>query len=171
MVMASGTIIHDTDSRAWVKVHDEKLEALRSIVEETNGEPLLVAYQHRADLERILKAFPKARFLDDKPQTEDDWNACRIPMLVCHPASAGHGLSLQHGGRILVDYSTGWNLEYDEQVIERLGPTRQYQSGYNRSVCRYRIVARDTIEEHSVIPRIKYKMSVQDSLKAAMKRR
>jgi hypothetical protein len=169
--IASGTVIHDTDARAWVKVHDEKLDALRSIVEETNGEPLLVAYQFKADLERILKAFPKARYLDANPKTEDDWNAGKIPILVCHPASAGHGLSLQHGGRILVDYSSGWNLEYDEQVIERLGPTRQYQSGYNRSVFRYRIVARDTIEEKMVLPRLRFKMSVQDAIKNAMKQR
>jgi SNF2 family DNA or RNA helicase len=169
--IASGTLIHDTDSRSWVKVHDEKLEALRSIVEETNGENLLVAYQYKADLERILKAFPKARALDANPRTLNEWNDGKIRMLVCHPASAGHGLSLQHGGRILVDYSSGFNLEFDEQVIERLGPTRQAQSGYKRSVFRYRIVARDTIEEHSVLPRLKYKMSVQDSLKAAMKLR
>ena len=92
-------------------------------------------------------------------------------MLVCHPASAGHGLSLQDGGRILVDFASGWNLEFDEQVIERIGPTRQYQSGHKRSVFRYRIVARDTVEEHSVLPRLKKKMSVQDSLKNAMKLR
>ena len=167
--IANGTLIHDTDSRAWVKVHDEKLEALRSIKEETNGENLLVAYQYKADLERILKAFPKARHLDANPRTLTEWNDGKIGMLVCHPASAGHGLSLQHGGRILVDYSSGYNLEFDEQVIERLGPTRQLQSGYNRSVFRYRIVARDTVEEHSVLPRLKLKMSVQDSLKNAMK--
>lgn len=167
--IANGTLIHDTDSRAWVKVHDEKLEALKSIKEETNGENLLVAYQYKADLERILKAFPKARALDTNPRTLTEWNEGKIGMLVCHPASAGHGLSLQHGGRILVDYSSGYNLEFDEQVIERLGPTRQLQSGYNRSVFRYRIVARDTVEEHSVLPRLKLKMSVQDSLKNAMK--
>lgn len=169
--IASGTLIYDTDNRLWAKVHDEKLEALRSIVEETNGEPLLVAYQYKADLERILKAFPKARFLDSNPQTEVEWNKGQIPMLVCHPQGAGHGLSLQDGGRILVDYSSNYNLEYDEQVIERIGPTRQFQSGYKRSVFRYRIVARDTIEQNSVIPRLKFKMSVQDSLKAAIKMR
>lgn len=168
--IASGTLIYD-DERNWAEVHDEKIEALRSIVEETNGENLLVAYQHVADKARIMKAFPKARYLDDKAQTEDDWNAGKIRMLVCHPASAGHGLSLQDGGRILVDFATGYNLEYDEQVIERLGPTRQFQSGHNRSVFRYRIIARDTIEHWSTLPRIRTKMSVQDSLKAAMKMR
>lgn len=167
--IAHGAVIHDTDSKAWEAVHDEKIEALKSIVEETNGENLLVTYQFQSDLQRILKAFPKARFLDTNPRTEDQWNTGQIKMLVCHPQSAGHGLSLQHGGRILVDFASGFNLEYDEQVIERLGPTRQLQSGYNRSVFRYRIVARDTIEEHSVLPRLKHKMSVQDSLKAAMK--
>jgi SNF2 family DNA or RNA helicase len=43
------------------------------------------------------------------------------------------------------------------------------QSGFKRAVYRYRIVARDTVEEHSVIPRIKTKASVQESLKNAMK--
>ena len=166
--LASGSVITG-DKGAWSQVHDEKIEALRSIKEETNGECLLVAYQFKADLERILKAFPKARALDDKPRTIKEWNDGKIPMLVTHPASAGHGLSLQHGGRILVDYSSGYNLEYDEQIIERLGPTRQLQSGYDRSVFRYRIVARDTIEETGVLPRLKSKASVQDSLKAAMK--
>jgi SNF2 family DNA or RNA helicase len=58
-----------------------------------------------------------------------------------------------------------------EQAIERIGPTRQIQSGYDRMVFRYRIIARDTLEELSVLPRIKTKASVQDSLKAAMKLR
>ena len=54
-------------------------------------------------------------------------------------------------------------------MIERIGPTRQLQSGFDRAVFRYRIIARDTLEETSVLPRLKHKMSVQDSLKAAMK--
>ena len=168
--IANGIIYYDREG-SWAPVHDEKIEALKSIYEETNGEPLLVAYQFVPDLGRILAAFPKARALDAKPSTIKDWNAGKIRMLVCHPASAGHGLSLQHGGRILVDYSTGYNLEYDEQVIERIGPTRQFQSGLNRSVFRYRLIARGTLEQTSVLPRLRTKMSVQDSLKLAMSAR
>lgn len=169
--IASGSLIHDTDSRAWVKVHDEKMEALRSIVEETNGQNLLVTYQFTADRDRILKAFPKARFLDSNPRTVEEFQQGKIRMLVCHPKSAGHGLDLQHNCWTMVDYSSGWNLEEDEQVIERIGPTRQYQIGQKRSVFRYRIVARDTIEELSVLPRLLTKASVQNSLKDAMKLR
>lgn len=166
--IASGNVYFDREGN-WVKVHDEKIEALKSIVEETNGEPLLVRYTYKPELQRILKAFPKAKFFDDKLSTEEAWNRGEYGMLVTHAASAGHGSNLQDGGRILVDYSQGWNLEEDEQIIERIGPTRQLQSGHDRSVFRYRIVAEDTIEETAVLPRIKTKASVQDSLKAAMK--
>lgn len=168
--IASGALITSEPGarREWVELHDQKLEALRSIYEETNGEPLLIAYQFKADLHRILKAFPAARELDARPQTIRDWNAGKIRMLVCHPASAGHGLSLQHGGRTLVDFSSSFNLENDEQVIERIGPTRQLQSGLNRSVFRYRIVARDTLEQTAVLPRLREKILVQDALKRAL---
>lgn len=165
--IANGSVFSDTKTRTWEVVHDEKIEALKSVVEEFNGESILCRYTHVPDRERILKSFPRARFLDDNPKTEDDWNKGKIPMLVTHAASAGHGLNLQHGGRCLCDYSQGYSLEEDEQIIERLGPTRQAQSGYDRAVYRRRIVAEDTIEEHSVLPRIKFKMGVQESLKNA----
>jgi len=170
--LASGSVIYDSDESKWSAVHDEKIEALRSIVEETNGAPLLVAYQFRADLERILKAFPRAKSLDkNSDATIREFQDGKLSMLVVHPASAGHGLDLQHNCWALVDYSSGFNLEYDEQVIERIGPTRQMQLGKDRVVFRYRIVARNTIEETVVLPRLKSKASVQDALKEAMKNR
>ena len=169
--IGSGVVFVNPESREWVDLHDEKIDALRSIVEETNGEPLLVAYQFVPEKEKIVKAFPKAKVLNNDPKMIDDWNKGKIPMLIVHPASAGHGLNLQDGGRILVDFSTGWNLEYDEQVIERIGPTRQLQSGHNRAVYRYRIVAKDTIEQTTVLPRLITKATVQDALKDAMKRK
>lgn len=170
--LASGAVIYDTAESKWAPVHDEKIEALRSIVEETNGAPLLVSYMWRSDLARILKAFPQARSLEKNSKaTIREFQEGKIPMLVVYPGSAGHGLDLQHNCWTLVDYSSGFNLEYDEQVIERIGPTRQAQSGKKRAVFRYRIVARGTIEETVVIPRLKTKASVQDALKAAMKRR
>lgn len=167
--IASGAAYTD-DSGAWEEVHDAKLDALDSIIEEANGMPVLVAYQFKSDLARILKRFKQARALSQDPKMVDEWNDGRIPVLVVHPASAGHGLSLQHGSNILAFFSTGWNLENDQQVIERIGPTRQAQSGYNRSVFVHRIVAEDTLEE-VVVERLKSKASVQDSLLQALKRR
>lgn len=170
--IASGAVyVGDKGSKEWAPLHDEKIEALRSVASEANGESILVRYEFQHERDRVLKAFPKFRKFDDNPRTLDDWNAGRIPGLVTHAKSAGHGLSMQDGGRILVDFTTGWNLEHDEQIIERVGPVRQAQSGHKRNVFRYRICARDTIEENSTIPRLVTKATVQDSLKEAMKLR
>jgi len=167
---ASGAAYTD-DERNWTLLHDEKIDALRSIVEEANGMPVLVAYQFVSDRQRILKAFPRARYLDANPQTLVDWNAGRIPVIVAHPKSGGHGLNMQHGSNILADFSLGFNLEEDEQIVERIGPTRQAQSGLNRSVYRRRIIARDTIEQTAVLPALRRKARLQDALLAAMKLR
>ena len=167
--LAAGAAYTD-DQGNWVEVHDAKLDALQSVMEEAAGMPVLVFYHFKSDLARIQKAFPKAVHLGSKPQTIVDWNAGRIPMLLAHPQSAGHGLSLQHGGNICCFFSTNWSLEADSQAIERIGPTRQAQSGYKRPVFVHRIVARGTLDE-VVVARLRTKASIQDALLKAMKNR
>jgi len=157
-------------SKEWREVHDEKLDALESIVEEAGGMPILVSYEFRSDLARILKAFPKARLLDDDPATEDAWNAGKIPMLLAHPKSAGHGLNLQDGGNTIVFFGHNWNLEEYQQINERIGPVRQLQSGHDRPVFVYHLIARDTVDE-AVMTRRDTKREVQDILLDAMRHR
>ena len=154
----------------WQEIHDEKLQALDSILEEAAGMPVLVAYQFKSDLARLQRAFPKGKTLDQNPQTLKDWNAGKIPVMFAHPASAGHGLNLQDGGNILVFFSVDWNLENHMQIIERIGPTRQMQAGHDRNVFIYRILARDTVDE-MVLERLTTKREVQDILLSAMKQR
>ncbi len=155
----------------WHVVHDEKIKALESVIEEASGASVLISYVYIPDKERILKAFRSARYLDADPATERRWNAGEIAQLVAHPASAGHGLNLQYGGNILADFGLDWNLEHDAQIIERIGPQRQKQAGLDRPVYRYRIVARNTIEEWGVLPALREKKSVQEVLLAALERR
>lgn len=159
-----------TDDCPWIEVHDAKLQALEDIIEEAAGMPVLVAYQFKSDLARLLKAFPRGRWLDADPQTEADWNAGKIPVLFAHPKSAGHGLNLQDGGNIIAFFGHWWDLELRQQIIERIGPVRQLQSGYDRPVFIYDIVAADTIDEQ-VIERHITKADVQQLLLDAMKRR
>lgn len=167
--IASGAMYTD-DKGTWVPVHDEKLEVLKSVVEEAMGMPLLVFYHFKSDAARILKAFPKAVQLDDKPQTMADFKAGKIPILLAHPASAGHGVDgLQHGTHICFFYSTNWSAENDAQAIERIGPTRQMQSGYDRVVSVIRAVARGTVEE-SAVKRLKSRVSVQEALLDGLKK-
>lgn len=165
--VASGAIYSD-DGSSWTELHDEKIEALKSIVEEAAGMPVLVSYHWKSDLDRLLTAFPKGRALDKDPKTIRDWNAGKIPVLFAHPASAGHGLNLQDGGNILVFFSHWWNLETRLQIIERIGPTRQAQAGHSRPVFIYNIIARNTVDD-LVIKRCETKRAVQDLLLEALK--
>jgi SNF2 family DNA or RNA helicase len=116
----------------------------------------------------LKRHFPQLRHIDEV--SEKDWNAGRVPMMAAHPASAGHGLNLQDGSNILVDFSSGWDLEYDQQIIERIGPMRQWQSGHDRPVFRYRIMAHRTVD-YLVKERRESKRSVQQILLAAMKQK
>jgi SNF2 family DNA or RNA helicase len=166
--LANGAVYVDEEEkskgpRAWLPVHDAKIEALRSIVEETNGAPLLVSYEFQSDLARLKRAFPQAVHLDSKKATEDRWNEGKIPMLLAHPASAGHGLNLQHGGNRIVFFGHSWNLELYQQINERLGPVRQMQSGYKRSVFIYHIITAGTLD-YEVMVRRQTKRDVQDLL-------
>jgi len=168
--LANGAIYTNETRTAWEVVHDAKIEALDSVIEEANGAPVLVAYHFKSDLARLQKAFPKARVLDANPKTIKDWNAGKISVLFAHPASAGHGLNLARGGNILVFFTSNWNLEEHMQIIERIGPMRQKQAGLNRPVFIHYLVAKRTVDE-LVLDRLHNKRRVQDVILEAMKRR
>ena len=168
MRIANGAAYVGESNSEWKELHDAKLQALESVVEESGGMPILVAYHFKSDLARLQRAFPQGRQLDADPRTIRDWNAGRIPLLFAHPASAGHGLNLQDGGNILVYFSHWWNLEERMQILERIGPTRQMQAGHDRPVFVHNIIARDTVDE-MVMERVATKREVQDILLAAMK--
>lgn len=166
--IANGAAYID-DKQNWKEIHDEKIQALEDVVEEAGGAPVLVAYHFKSDLSRLLRAFPQGRALDDSPATIREWNAGRIPVLFAHPQSAGHGLNMQHGGNILVFFAHNWNLEDRLQILERIGPVRQMQSGYRRPVFIHNIIARDTVDE-MVMERVETKREVQDILLDALNR-
>ena len=167
--LANGAVYTD-DQHNWTVIHDEKIDALDSVIEEAAGASILVAYHFKSDLARLQKAFPKARTLDADPRTIRDWNAGRIPLLFAHPASAGHGLNLAEGGNILVFFGLNWSLEEYMQIIERIGPMRQKQAGIDRPVFLHHIMARGTVDD-MVLERLKGKRSVQEVLLEAMKRK
>jgi SNF2 family DNA or RNA helicase len=171
--LANGAVYLDPErygKDVSIEVHDAKIEALASVVEEAFGSPILVAYHFKSDLARLQRAFPQGRVLDADPRTITSWNAGDIPILFAHPASAGHGLNLQDGGNTIVFFGQWWDLEQHDQIIERIGPVRQMQAGHDRPVFIHYIVARNTVDE-VVMARRTSKRGVQDLLLDYMKRR
>lgn len=103
-------------------LHDHKIDALREMYEEaqTQGATLLVSYHFKSSLDRLKKAFPKAEVMDREGKLVKKWNAGKIPMLLIHPQSGGHGLNLQKGGHNIVFFDIPWSLELYLQLIGRL---------------------------------------------------
>lgn len=72
------------------------------------------------------------------------WKAGEAGVLLAHPASAGHGLNLQGGGRIIVWSSVTYNYEYFAQANARLarqGQTKPVEIHYFTAVgtCEQRV--------------------------------
>ena len=114
--ICSGSVYNET---SYEVLHDAKIEALKEIVESAN-EPVLIAYHYKADAERICKAIKHAKVLGKNTDLIDQWNRKEIPVMLAHPASAGHGLNLQKGGSLIVWFGLTWSLELYQQFNARL---------------------------------------------------
>ena len=134
----------DENKKEVIDVHDLKIDALKQIIETMNGNPIIVAHEYKHERDKILKAFPQAKTM--KQFNQEKWDNGEIEILLIHPKSGGHGISLQHGGYTVAWYSTTIDLELYDQLNGRIGQLRQSQSGYNRAPVYYHLYIDDTVE-------------------------
>jgi SNF2 family DNA or RNA helicase len=119
---ASGAIYtgETGESQLWEELHDVKLEALRNIIDELQGEPLLVFTWFKHEVARIKKKFPGAEMLTGDAAQVARWNKKQIPILLAHPQGSGHGLNLQFGGSSVCWFTLPWSRELFDQGNGRL---------------------------------------------------
>lgn len=154
--IAAGFIYSDAQDGTYTWLHDAKMAALQEVVDGT-GDNLLVFYNYIPEGQRIRKLFPQARLLDE-PGAIDSWMRGELPMLVAHPASAGHGLNLQSGGHTVVWTSPTWDLELRQQANGRLN-----RQGQQHAVIIHDLVADRTLEG-KMLRRLDKKDATQFSL-------
>jgi SNF2 family DNA or RNA helicase len=155
--MANGSVYVDDDmeSRAFGKkrtvlnLHDEKLDAVEELVNELQGQPLLLAYEFNHDLDRLRARFKAVPWIGAgvsskrAKEIENAWNAGDIPLLLGHPASMGHGLNFQGCDASHVGwFSMFWDFELYEQFIKRV----LRQGNKAKRVFNHHFVARDTTD-------------------------
>lgn len=160
--MANGAVYDE--NRKVVAIHDLKLDALDEILEENEGKPIMVLYNYQHDYDRLMKRFEKWKPRELKTHGDlRDWNDERIPLLLAHPASMGHGLNLQAGGHIIVWFGLTYSLENYQQANARL-----YRQGQTDTVIINHLVVENT-EDDNAIARLTSKRINQDELIESIK--
>ena len=127
-----------------------KLEAVADFVADCKdaGEQVLLFYAFREEavwLTELLEARGVKWYGVKRPDFLDKWNQREIDCLIAHPASAGHGLNLQHGGRVIVWSTLTYNYELFAQ-----GNARLARQGQRNNVQIHYFIAKDTCEERAV---------------------
>ena len=158
----AGGAIYNEAGDDYITIHDEKIQALTELVDQAQGNTMLVCFWFKHERDRILDAIPGARVLDTQ-QDFHDWNNGDIPVALIHPASAGHGLNLQAGGHIMVWYTTPWSLELYEQANARL-----HRQGQTEPVSIIHIDTADSIDQ-TVHQALTHKDTTQQALITAVK--
>lgn len=152
------------DDRDVYPIHDIKLEALKDIIEDANGQPVLIAWTYQFDRDRIKEYLKKYAPRELKTNKDiEDWNAGKIQVMLAHPASAGHGLNLQAGGNIIVWFGQTWSLELYQQFNARL-----YRQGQQNGVIIHHLILKGTHDE-DVIVALKNKDRKQNALMESIK--
>lgn len=167
--VANGAL-YMTESKEWTLIHDEKLDALESYLEELSGKPTLVIYEFNHDLERIRARLGKETpnlgggiTIKNMETIVDNFNAGRIPILLGHPASMGHGLNLQGACHHIIWFSVPWDLDFYDQTIARV-----YRQGQQSdTVFVYHIVASGT-KDDEIMMSLDAKDAEQSRLKKAL---
>lgn len=159
--VANGAVYH-SDGKKTEYLHTAKLDALQEIIDQSGGDPILVAYEYRSDLERIREAFPETVGLQDSPDTVERWNRGEIQLLATHPKSGGHGLNLQTGGCVVVWFGLPWSLGLYQQLNARL-----HRQGQKKTVIVHHIVAENTVDS-TVLDSLNAKNDTQKGLLAAL---
>jgi SNF2 family DNA or RNA helicase len=145
--LASGGY-YDQD-KVWHRIHEEKIEVLKGLVEECPG-PVLVAYQFSGEMEMILQAFDRNDIAVIKGGTSvtatqkiiEQWQQGQIKVLLAQSASISHGVNgLQHGGNTIVWFNLTNNADDHYQFNLRL-----HRSGQKNTVIVHYLLARGTVD-------------------------
>ena len=165
--MANGAVYGE--GKRVIPIHDRKLDMLEDLLEAANGKPVLVAYWFKHDLERISERLLSLHIpfsCADSSESIERWNRGELPVMLIHPASAGHGLNLQYGGCTLIWYGVTWSLEFYQQTNTRL-----WRQGQKNTVVIHHILAEGTIDEQIMTAldrKDKTQAALMDAVKAVL---
>lgn len=161
--LANGAIYEEIGSKNYLELHNAKINTLKNMVDELQGEPLIVFYAYQHDKERILNAIPEAIAFDGSQELKNKWNNGEIPVMLLQPASHAHGINLQDGGHTICWFSIPSNLEHYKQ-----GNARLYRQGQKNNIIIHHLITNRTVDT-KIIRSLQEKDANQDAILNAVK--
>lgn len=114
----AGFLYREDGSVRWFG--SAKLDRAVELIDSLNGDPVLVFYEFVAERDELLRRVPGAVTIDGPGYSQGAWDSGRIPVLLAHPASAGHGLNLQRGASQLLWLTLPESNDLRQQAEARL---------------------------------------------------
>ena len=164
LLQVAGGAAYDENGNTKL-LHNEKLDALDVLIEEANGQPVLLFYSYKHERDRIMERYPEAVDVKEDMAVKE-WNAGNIPLLLAHPASAGHGLNLQFGGHIVIWYGLPCSLELYQQANKRV-----HRMGQKETVLIHHLLMKNTADMWVLDQVLTEKDKRQNALLEALKAR
>lgn len=161
LLQFSNGAVYD-ENKDWHLVHDKKLDLLEEVIEECQGRNVIICYQFKSDLERILTRFPDAVHLKKDAEIKA-FKAGQINKAVGHAASIAEGLNLQSGAHIMIWFGLSNDAEKYWQMVKRI-----HRPGQKFMVSNIILLAHGT-SEYKVHRSIIEKTYNQDKLFEALK--
>jgi hypothetical protein len=149
--IANGCIYESDKPGKWHSVHNGKYDALEDLIEQLQGESLLVTYEFGFDRDYLEKKFKIPCISTGKSKHDalhiDLFSKGLLPVVMGHPQSIALGIDgLQNHCHHIAMLGVTWKLEDYQQVIMRV----QRSGSKSKTVFLHRILARGTVDERVI---------------------
>lgn len=165
--IANGAI-YSMEDKSILPIHTAKYDALKELVEDLQGQPLLVFYEFLHDavgIEKVLGDVPNLTKSKDPLTLVREFNEGKHPVVIGHPATIGMGLNLQGSCHNICWMGVPWDLSMHDQANARV--YRQGQES-DRVIIHY-LMAEGTLD-HVVLNVLGLKAREQNDLFLAIQR-
>lgn len=152
------------EKREVVFAHELKIEAIKNLIDELHGKPVIIFYYFNHDLQLLKYAFGAPHIgskVKPKERNEiiDDWNNDKIKILLAQPTSVSLGLNMQMGScRDIVWYSLTDKAEDHYQANRRIA--RQGKTG----TVRVHYLLMENTVDYPIIGRLRDKTKQQKTM-------
>jgi SNF2 family DNA or RNA helicase len=170
--LTSGAVYEDGSERTkWTVIHDAKLDAVVEMVEQMQGQPVIILYEYRHELARLRERWPDAPWIGGGSKGASaileryKRREMRGQPLIAYAGSIGHGINIQTGGSTLIFMSTPWSSERYQQMVKRLHRHGQLAP----AVVVHRLICKKTVDE-VVVRKLAGKYRSQTELARALLR-